>query len=802
MKQFYTAFLFLLGAMVGAIAQPANDTICTAVPIVLNAPAIQGTFVDATPDGPNINCAIPSDLGVPIRDVWYSFVAPAVGAVIIETQAGTNNDTQLQLIRTTPASTCTGTRTVVSCNDDISGSNFLSRITATGLTPGETYYVQVDPWGNGNGTFFIFINSVVSDDLRLNAVYSAGKVLRNQAQSLAIRVNNIGSAASSGKFARFRVNGANPRALDSIAVPAISSGSGVRLNLINSFTPSNLGFDTIIITLSNDQNNANNSTTWVMEVTNDRQRLAADGPNEVNGFVWTVGGGAGPGTGSWAIKYRSTTPRIITNVRAFVRNTTTAVGEAITGIVYNANGTIAGESNPRVITAADLGTYVEMFVPNTPQVGPGVYFIGVKQIAGTNIWGGGPGQNEDPNRDSTFYAVGGGGSALDPAGDLFDEGIRLMVEAVSCDPTTPVALTNFNLAAPATPTRVVLQGAGSQNINFRWTRSNNPGGNAPSYRFKADVDFGTPPDFTNPLIEEFSNNDGLDTSFALSYQDALDLVLALQADSLDMFWIAEARSCATRKLAQDTFKIRLVPGNLVYTLCTPNNTANNVDFINIFNMGQINKTTGRNTPTQYLDFSSTDSTAHNPGNPIPFSIRMNASPFSYFGAVMVDWNNNNRFDSLGEGYYTPTVLDSVNGALLVGSVTIPTGTPINTSYRMRVIGGDNSGLVRPCEVTFGDVEDYRLRVGTTGISIEAIESGIDLFPNPSKGKVQLHVDLDKSSLLQFKLVNAVGAELMTKSFGVVSQEQIDLDLSNLSPGIYFARILVNDQVINKKLVIE
>lgn len=360
---------------------------------------------------------------------------------------------------------------------------------------GETYFVQVDPWGNGNGTFGIFINGVVNQDLNINAVYSEGKSLVGQPQSLAIRVNNFGFQSVSGKFARFEIRGVNPRALDSVAIPTVANAQGVNVTLLASTSPANLGFDTIIMSLTSDDNNANNSATWVRETTTDRQRLAADGRQEVNGFVWTiVGQPTVPATGSWVVRYTSTVPRVITNVQAYVRGSAGALGEQITGVVYDSAGVLIGESAPLTITVADTGKYVNLRIPSLPQVAAGSYFVGVKQLAGVNVWGGGPGQNEDPSRPNTYYAVGGLGN-LDAAADQFDEGIRLMVGAVSCDPSTIGTLSSYAPIAPANNTITLIDGLGSQTLNVSWNSTISTSNNIPIYEWVADIDFGGTPKF-------------------------------------------------------------------------------------------------------------------------------------------------------------------------------------------------------------------------------------------------------------------------------------------------------------------
>ena len=85
--------------------------------------------------------------------VWYSVVCPASGEISVRTAAGTLLNTQIALY----SGTC-GSLTLVGCNDDYSlcGSGTLtSEIVASGLTPGNTYFIAVDGDASTVGVFSI-----------------------------------------------------------------------------------------------------------------------------------------------------------------------------------------------------------------------------------------------------------------------------------------------------------------------------------------------------------------------------------------------------------------------------------------------------------------------------------------------------------------------------------------------------------------------------------------------------------------------------------------------------------------------
>jgi hypothetical protein len=173
MKSILTlAFLFVTFI---AFAQPANDSPCNAIAIEVDGAFAEGNNSDATADP---NEAVPAatslaascytawcndDVAVQ-NSMWYSFTAPANGAVVISTcNTGSALDSQIALWS---ASDCSdySTFTNLAANDDIEGGCndggvYSSAITIDGLTPGAVYLIQVDGW---DGEFGPFVLSVIT----------------------------------------------------------------------------------------------------------------------------------------------------------------------------------------------------------------------------------------------------------------------------------------------------------------------------------------------------------------------------------------------------------------------------------------------------------------------------------------------------------------------------------------------------------------------------------------------------------------------------------------------------------------
>src|SRR5690606_25774903 len=127
---------------------PANDEPCAATPLTVGATCTFATFtnVDATssPGVPAPGCA-----GYSGGDVWFSFVVPAGGSVIIDAIQGQITDGGMAIY----SGTC-GSLTLIECDDDDSDNGAMPSITRTGLTPGNTIFVRF--WEYGNNLFGTF----------------------------------------------------------------------------------------------------------------------------------------------------------------------------------------------------------------------------------------------------------------------------------------------------------------------------------------------------------------------------------------------------------------------------------------------------------------------------------------------------------------------------------------------------------------------------------------------------------------------------------------------------------------------
>ncbi len=135
-----------------ALAQPANDDPCSAIPLTVGASCSFNQYT---------NAAATSTTGVPAPgcanyvsgDVWFSAVVPADGNITLDANSGVITDGGMAVYT---ATSCSGPFTLLQCDDDNSANGLMPYLSLNGLTPGSTIYIRFWEYGgDNNGTFSI-----------------------------------------------------------------------------------------------------------------------------------------------------------------------------------------------------------------------------------------------------------------------------------------------------------------------------------------------------------------------------------------------------------------------------------------------------------------------------------------------------------------------------------------------------------------------------------------------------------------------------------------------------------------------
>jgi hypothetical protein len=88
---------------------------------------------------------------------------------------------------------------------------------------------------------------------------------------------------------------------------------------------------------------------------------------------------------------------------------------------------------------------------------------------------------------------------------------------------------------------------------------------------------------------------------------------------------------------------------------------------------------------------------------------------------------------------------------------------------------------------------------------EREQSYLNIYPNPSKGDVQIEIDLNKTSDVMVKIYDLHGKEIQNLNLGKQVEgkliTRINKDGIHLAKGIYFVQLFVDKEIITKKLII-
>jgi len=194
-------------------APPANDEAAGAIALVVGSGCTGAIYnnnnATAGVNEPN-NCQ-----GAPFKTVWFSFVAPASGAVRVSNDeiTGSLDDSRIAIHSASNVNNYT-TFTVISCDEDNGTVNGLRSIAfATGLQAGSTYYVSVGTYdgSTSTGTFCITVDelnatmialsgscAVMQSPFGSNALYTGFVSFTNASGQLVALVKNpTGASATS-----------------------------------------------------------------------------------------------------------------------------------------------------------------------------------------------------------------------------------------------------------------------------------------------------------------------------------------------------------------------------------------------------------------------------------------------------------------------------------------------------------------------------------------------------------------------------------------------------------------------------
>lgn len=214
--------------------------------------------------------------------------------------------------------------------------------------------------------------------------------------------------------------------------------------------------------------------------------------------------------------------------------------------------------------------------------------------------------------------------------------------------------------------------------------------------------------------------------FIINVSTITHQVTGLSADTVYTFKV-KAKDAAGNE-SDDSNEVSILTLSSDLTYCNSQSTVTDDEFISRVQLNTIDNVSG---PTFYSDFTAISTTLRK-GTQYTISITPTwptATIYNEGYGVWIDYNNDGDFEDAGEEVFTaaPSQDTPVNG-----DFTIPQ-TASETNLRMRVTLRYNQ-TPGPCDAfTYGEVEDYTLKIIGSGDLIYSNSTWIPYAPSPTTG---------------------------------------------------------------------
>ena len=163
--------------------------------------------------------------------------------------------------------------------------------------------------------------------------------------------------------------------------------------------------------------------------------------------------------------------------------------------------------------------------------------------------------------------------------------------------------------------------------------------------------------------------------------------------------------------------------------------------------------------------------------------------------VWVDWNQNGVFEA------SELAVTASGGGSLTRAIT-PPQTAATGITRMRIAVAGLGSPVECGDGEYGEIEDYCVRIKArafTGIDDAYTNSSIVIFPNPASNIV--HIQMGGEKYNKVELMDISGKTIQSISLQT-STEIVQMNIENVSNGIYWVRLSGDQHSVTKKVVVK
>lgn len=239
------------------------------------------------------------------------------------------------------------------------------------------------------------------------------------------------------------------------------------------------------------------------------------------------------------------------------------------------------------------------------------------------------------------------------------------------------------------------------------------------------------------------------------------------------------------------------------TWCASNGNNNSFEWIDLVQLGSINRTSNRETGG-YINTGLSTNLTRGTSYTIYYSAGFSSSAYTEYWKVWIDWNRDGDFLDAGEQIVNRT---SNSSGTLSTTFTVPSTAVLGVT-RMRVSMSDANQ--NSCgSFAYGEVEDYTINIVASSTRSLALDNSpedtsrdleITMYPNPAIQGNDVKIELS------CKVAHA-NIQIFDTSGRIIKQIPIEgssymLNTLELKKGIYIIQIVSDKNKLTKKLVVD
>lgn len=236
------------------------------------------------------------------------------------------------------------------------------------------------------------------------------------------------------------------------------------------------------------------------------------------------------------------------------------------------------------------------------------------------------------------------------------------------------------------------------------------------------------------------------------------------------------------------------------TYCTSKGTSQAYEYIDLVQLGSINRTSGAD-GGYYNGTALNTNVAAGSSQTMTLSFGYTGTVYTEYVGVYVDWNQNGTFETAERMDYG----SAASGGNLTSTWTVPT-TAKNGKTRLRVVMSDNSATTACNTYSYGETEDYSITVtgGTLVAPAIAALNGtplgneaaltLQVYPNPASAMLNISVPGEATSV---QISDVRGARMSDVTFA-----NGQVNISRLAKGMYTITVSNGEKVFHQRFVKE